>query len=791
MNSDVTVKCFQTRWKVLFTLLFLFCSVLTYAQSIHGRVVDPEGKPIAGVSVRILNEQKTTQTDELGHFESKNILNREVTIRFTALGYAAQQVSATVGNAISVTMQPSYVHLDATYVSATREDQDPVRLPISLSVIDGKTLESRSIRYLQDLSGSIPNLIMAHPGEYRNVTSIRGITTTSYSPAVATYVDGVNQFSLDTYMPFLVDVERVEILRGPQGLLYGRNAMGGVINVITKQPTNQTTGQVEVGLGDYGQQRGVLSVRTPLVKDQLFLGVTGLYQGSDGFYTNTFDQSSYDKQHLASGNYFLKYLPTDRWAITLNVKHASNRNQGAFPLVFGKEAAFEEPFKLNQNAKTTMVDESRNASLSLHYTGNNYRFTSQTAFQQNYRYYKNPIDGDFSPMDAMSIINNYGTDWNRVKVWTQEFRINGIKSDALLDWSAGASFFHQKSPTKQGTYYGADAGMMGAPFTDVTSILSNISKGMGGAVYGQLGYQWTDRLHLSAGLRADLEEIGHEAMGEFQQGQNPAVITQDWIEDKTTFFAFSPSAQVSYAWQTDLLSYFNYSRGFRAGGLSPLGSDPSEPALRGFKPEYSDMFEIGTKQNLLGGNLQWSAALFYTEVKDAQVPMLVLPDAITLTRNTGNLRSQGAEADIHWQAYKGLSFGYQIGFTHARYTDLLVAGEGENAQLKGNRPMFTPSYTSNLSVQYAFRFGSAKSQGIQLGAQWRAVGDQYFDLENQLSQDAYQLLDAQIAYDYKGYTLQAWMHNINDARYIDYGYNFGAVHLARPKTMGLSLRKAF
>ena len=495
----------------LFSLFLLLSVSSAFAQSINGRVMDIEGNGIPGVTVTLLNTQRTTQTNEQGQFVWPFRPNGEVTIRFTALGFAAQQIVIQPNTSnVEVVLQPSYIHLDATYVSASRQEMDPIRLPISISVIDGKTLENRSIRFLQDLTASIPNLYMAHPGEFRNVSSIRGITTTSYNPAVATYVDGVNQFSLDTYLPFLVDVERVEVLRGPQGMLYGRNAMGGVINVITKQPTNQVSGQVELGIGDYGQQRAALALRAPIVANQLFFGASGLYQGLDGYYTNAFDQSHYDKQHLASGNYFLKYLPNDRWAMTLNFKHASHRNQGAFPLVFGADAAFESPFVLNQNAKTTMVDETRNASLSLHYNADTYRFTSQTAYQQNHRFYKNPIDGDFSPLDAMAIINNYGKDWNRVQVWTQDFRFQNVQTQSLWNWSAGLSLFHQKSPTKQGTYYGQDAGMMGAPFADVTSILTNIGKGQGGALYGQVGYQFTPKLQASVGLRADLEEVGHE-----------------------------------------------------------------------------------------------------------------------------------------------------------------------------------------------------------------------------------------------------------------------------------------
>lgn len=121
---------------------------------------------------------------------------------------------------------------------------------------------------------------------------------------MATYIDGVNQFSLDTYIPTLFDVERIEVLRGPQGTLYGRNAMGGVINIITKQPNNASSGFADISVGNYNQQRITAGFKTPLIKDKLFFGASILSNKRDGYYTNEFTQSSYDNQNGLSGNYF-------------------------------------------------------------------------------------------------------------------------------------------------------------------------------------------------------------------------------------------------------------------------------------------------------------------------------------------------------------------------------------------------------------------------------------------------------------------------------------------------------
>ena len=246
--------------------------------------------------------------------------------------------------------------LEEVKVTAQKVTEDPQKVAAGLTVISAKKVEGYRIQNTKELTGIVPNLYSAGPGDNRNVTSIRGIATTSYDPAVATYIDGVNQFGLDTYMASLFDVERIEILRGPQGTLYGRNAMGGVINIITKQPTNFTSGFAGIDVGNYGAQRYSLGIRTALVKDKLFFGAAGQYTRQDGFYSNLFNGQHFDGQSGLGGNYYLKYLPGQDWAITLNAKHSNNRNNGAFPLASSPADAFADPFSLNQNATARMFD---------------------------------------------------------------------------------------------------------------------------------------------------------------------------------------------------------------------------------------------------------------------------------------------------------------------------------------------------------------------------------------------------------------------------------------------------
>ncbi|MFC3198618.1 TonB-dependent receptor [Parapedobacter deserti] len=783
-----------------FLSLVFFFSISTAAiaqHAIDGSVMTGDGRGIPRASVQLLNSNLATSTDEQGSFLLERVPTGTHTIRISAVGYATENRVVTVDESVALSIELSSVanRLDEAVVTAHKMESDPNDIPASLSVIGAREVEQQYMWNVMDITAVVPNMNIAHPGDNRNVTSIRGITTTSYNQAVATYVDGVNQFGLDTYIPYLHDVERIEVLRGPQGTLYGRNAMGGVINIITKQPTNELTGLVEANLGNYGQQRYLLGLRAPIVNDKLFLGVSGMYNGLDGYYTNDFDGSHYDKQHTFFGNYYLKYLPNSRWAMTLNFKHVANRNGGAFALLMGLDNAFENPYRLSQNAKTTMVDNSNNVSLAVSHFGRAINFSSQTAYQSNYRYYRDPIDADFMPLDGMSVVNNYGRDWNNVKVFTQEFKVSSAPSkDSPVSWTAGAFLFHQDAPTKQGTHFGSDAPILGEGYpVNATSILTNSAVNQGAAAFGQLGFRFGSGWEVQAGLRYDYEHAGLDALSEFRPDGGNVMITQPDTSMSAGFHAVTPSFSAKYVFNEAQHFYGSYTRGFRAGGISQLSSDPNEAALRPFDPEFSNNVEVGSKNILWGRRLQLNFAAFYTRVNNAQVPTLLLPDAITVTQNTGRMESMGLELEATARLVRHLSVWGNVAFTEAKYLDFNTADEGENVQLRGNRPVFTPTWTGYLGAQYEVFFGSANRHRVQFGAYSRFVGQQYFTVENSLGQGTYSLLNANIGYSFSGYELLLWGQNLADKRYVDYAYDFGfaAVHLGRPATYGLTVRKRF
>ncbi len=762
---------------------------------IDGTVTDSKGQSVASATIHLLNTEITVISDTSGHFSILRLASGRYTVQISAIGYTtlAQSVTVVKGeNAFGFRLVGNLLQLDAVTVTADKKEELLQNVPVSVTAISAKQVEDYRLWDIKDITGIVPNLYSGNSGDGRNVTSIRGITTTSYDPAVATYIDGVNQFSLDTYIPELSDIERIEVLRGPQGTLFGRNAMGGVINIITKQPTNTMHGFAEVDLGNYDQQRYSAGFRAPLVNDVLFVGASGMYNKRDGFYTNDFNNSSYDRQHGFTGNYYLKYLPGARWSLTANLKQQDNRNWGAFPLVNSAAQAFSQPYHLDQNAIGEMIDNTLDASLAIKHTGAAVDLTAQTSWQHNYRYYNPSVDGDFSPADAVTIINDYGHAWNNVQVFTQEIRLSSADSrTSPLSWTAGAYFFHQYEPNKQATHFGADAALVGSPETDFSSIDVTKAKNTGVAGYGQINFAVTKQLELIAGLRYDYEHRYLNVEGLYQPDGQSAIVSTPDTAAALHFGAVSPKVGVKYTLSDRNMVFATYNRGYRPGGLTQLSTDPTQPPLFPYHPEYSNNIELGIKNNWLDHKLQVNVTAFLSHVNNAQVPTLILPAAITVTRNTGKLISKGAELEASANPVKGLQIDYSFGYTDAHYQSLNLSENGAAIDLAGKKQIFTPDATSMLAPQYSVLLNAREDLRLIIRGEWYWLGRQYFDLENTISQRPYSKLNARVGVSTKHLQLFVWARNLTDTKYIEYAYDFGAVHLADPRTYGVTIKTLF
>ena len=776
----------------------ILTSFVSFSQpliTIRGNIKDERSNPVSYASVYLLNSNFFAVSDTSGNFKMRSIPEGNYTILVSAIGYATinknVQITKEAETSLSLQLMDASKQLDEVIVTAEKKEENVQAIPSSISALNAKSINDYRLWNSKDITAIVPNLYSANPGDGRNVTSIRGITSSSYDPAVTTYIDGVNQFTLDTYIPQLFDVERIEVLRGPQGTLYGRNAMGGVINIITRQPTNKPNGFLEVSAGNYGEQRYTGAIRTPIKKDKLFFGAAFLYDRLNGYYTNEYDNSNFDKQHSVGGNYYLKYLVNDQWSVAFNAKHLANRNYGSFPLAPSADAAFADPFKVNQNAVAKLVDNTFNTSLTANYSGPDFNFSTQTSYQSNYRYYATPIDGDFSPADAVTIVNNYGNKWNNIKVVTEELRFTSPASTtSRLKWTAGSYLFYQNVPNKQATHFGKDASLVGSPDSNYAIINTTKARSSGAALYAQSEYAITKRIKVVFGIRYDYQHSKEEVLGEYQPDASPVPVfeTQPDTSANVSYNAFSPKLSVAYHPLTNVDLFASYSRGYRTGGLTQLGADPSQPPLYAYKPEYSDNFELGVKNTFLENRLRANVSFFYTTITDAQVPTLVLPAAITVTKNAGSLASKGMDAELAATVLKGLEATYNFGYTDAKYTKLKLSQNGSEIDLSGNRQIFTPDVTSLLALQYNISLIPSSRLQLIIRGEWIYLGKQYFDLTNSIAQSPYNLLNTRLGLKIKHAELYFWERNMANVKYIAYGYDFGAAHLGNPRTFGFTFK---
>jgi iron complex outermembrane recepter protein len=793
-----------------FILIICISSLCTsvFSQSISGKITAKGGEGLSGTNIKILNSNLGTVSDKDGKYQFKKIPSGNVTLEISAVGFSTKtQKSVSKSNEnqeINIVLTESNAQLEEVVVSAEKIEQNAQKLPLAISTISSKQVADYRLWNIKDLTSIVPNMYTASAGDDKNFTSIRGIASSSYDQPVATYVDGVNQFRLDTYIPQLIDIERVEILRGPQGTLYGRNSMGGVINIITKQPTNKTAGFGEVNFGSFGTQRYTAGVRTPLIKDHLYVGASVMYDARDGFYTNIFDNSKFDVHNSFTGNYFLKYVASPKFSAVLNLKQYNRKNKGSFTLAPYAAALVDSvKFKVNYNAVAQDNDNTLNGSAVLNYYGNKVNITSITAYQTNDRFYEGPIDADVQlpyksqglDVNAVEVKNDAGQ--NTVSFWTQEVRLNSsANSESPLKWTLGGFYFTQNDPSSQNLIIGKDGSKFGQP-NNAKSLTNALADNNGIAFFGQATYAINEAFDLTLGLRYDSENQKLTVGSKFQQGTFTATTRSDTTAS-TSFSAFSPKANLTYKVAENQVAYISYSRGYRAGGFSQIGFDPSDAPLVAFAPEYSNNIEFGWKGTYFDNRLRANFSVFNIQVTDAQTPTLVPELGFrTATRNAGNFSSAGFESEISATIAKGLQIDWNFGMTSATYSKLalpqtvFVAGKSTKVEkdFTGNKQILTPSFTSMLAVQYSIPL----TKNIQYVArgEMRMLGKQYFDLPNKYSQDDYSLFNIRTGFSTKNYDVMFWGRNLSNTTYIAYAYSFGSATLGNPRTVGVSLSARF
>ncbi|HZZ76043.1 MAG TPA: TonB-dependent receptor, partial [Puia sp.] len=256
----------------------------------------------------------------------------------------------------------------------------------------------------------------------------------------------------------------------------------------------------------------------------------------------------------------------------------------------------------------------------------------------------------------------------------------------------------------------------------------------------------------------------------------------------TSYHALTPMLSLSYRAGENALIYASYRQGYRTGGLTQLSSDPSQPPLYPYKPEFSNNYELGWKGNYFANRFHANLAAFYNTVRDAQIPTLILPDAITVIKNAGGLTSKGFDADLEGLIVKGLQMTYHFGYTDAKYTSGKLSSNGNAVDLDGKHQLFTPDMTSMLVLEYSGALPKLIGVNGFIRGEWYYFGKQYFDLSNLQVQPSYQMLNTSVGITYSFFSISVWMRNVTNTKYIAYAYDFGASRLGDPYNYGVTMK---
>ena len=799
--------------KGLLIIFFCFIGNYIFSQNVQGTIQSPTGEGVASAYINVLNSDLRVTSDNEGRYALNLGAAGDYQIAVQAFGYASKVVTVTATEKtteVNITLDFSTTNLGEVVVSANKREEDILKVSTSITSLSAQTVENARIVGLSNLTAIVPNYLYSELGVgFQQVQSIRGIQVFSENPAVATYIDDVNNLDILANGMMFTDIERIEVLRGPQGTLFGRNAMGGVVNIITKKPTNRTEGYAELGFGNLGLVRDAAGFKTPIIKDKLFFGISGVYQRRNGYWTNdTTGTGSRDAELQGRtvggeknlyGNAFLKWLPSAKFSATLNVKGQRDwSDESGFFVSQRTTNAINNPDIINLARIGTHERNILNSALTLKYFGQGITLTSISALQN--------IGLSFSDIDFPGFYSSFydtqlGENLPPQRVLTQELRANGSLLENTVQFTAGVFGFSQKG-YEPSTNLAYEISPFEAFFLQLPAgtpmIYRNRSNNYGFAGFGELSYLLLGKLKITAGLRYDYERPEATFNGYADAFLIDGVVT-NFRPDSTAsanYSALSPKFSLNYALNNQAHVYATYTRGFRAGGVNATRLPATIPQK--FDPEYSNNYEVGFKTQTWNNRLSLSASAFWIQWNSLQFFNLVAPGTFARD-NVGDAQSVGAELEIAVIPVKGLQLDANIGVNQTEYDEFeltrsnFATGATFTIPIGGNKLSNAPAHTLFLGAQYTTNLGSKMTLTVRGEA--RNMGDFYTDIQNTIEQPSYTLLNANVIFGIGKASVSFWGQNLGNTAYLAFGApdsSFGySVRTAAPRTFGATLAVKF
>ena len=644
--------------------------------------------------------------------------------------------------------------LKEVIITAEKRELSINEIPVALSVISGKNLLNENNPDLRNLSGIVPNFYMQEGGlKLSTPLYIRGIGTVSGTPPIGLYVDGVPIFDKNAFIFDLYDIKQIEVLRGPQTTLYGRNSIIGLINIRTNPPATKFSLQAKAGVSSYNSQNYLFMANLPINK-VLYNKLSFAYNRTDGYFKNDFTGGKSNKSDSYDIRYQGNVFTDATWEIALGINYNHSFDDGyAYHAV---DSLKVHRYRVNYNA-----DASYKRDLLSTYV-NVQKYFSQTQLNWITSYSrakdKQVLDADFTYHDVFQNGKKSKQD-----LITQEINYRSSRGKKI-DWTVGTFGFYKDLKNDYLATFGTERHLLLPLDLDQVLYYNNTST-WGIAGYGQVTVKnLLPGMFVTAGIRYDYEKasLSYRDSLLFHDAEQFTGY-HDW-DEKHAYAAWLPKFSVLQKWNEQLSTYLNISKGYKAGGYNIISNKMTTQVVElEYGKESLWNYEVGAKYFSVNGRFNMNGALFYIDWKDQQIFVMEMMGPII--KNAGDARSIGAEIDLSWECLPRLVYFLSSGYSNSEYYYHLTK------EYEGNKIVMAPEFTMNTGASYTQAIKSSLFKFFTVTTSVTGFGTQYFDEANTMKQDPYFLWNIGLGISGKNIDFHVWGKNILDKSFFCYMFN--------------------
>ena len=711
-------------------------------------------------------------------------------------------------------------------VTATLREEPLQRVPVAVSVLSGKQLQTQNLNNLEDVSSVLPTVGFRTGASNKDRDIfVRGIGTTTTSPgvdpAVSTVIDGVVLARPGQATVELLDVDRIEVLRGPQGTLFGKNASAGVVNIVTSDPQQASPGYVDAayfgGGGEYRLRGGVSGA---LVPDQVFGSISALYSRYGGNVDNLATGATLNGYSRSGTHVKLLVKSSDRVRITLNADfmHSidtvptgvpSSSRQAAYPtgtatanpafaavLAASGLVPAAQNASVSQNVNSDVRDLNGGTSVVADYTGDDFTLTSVTAWRRWQNQQRQDYDQISQLTTSFPAVRDHG-DLSFYQL-SEETRMASPQG-GLIEFQAGV--FYMRTVDNE-TYQRdvAQLGMSGESLNSGTAVFG--TRGDNYSIFGEGNLKMTSGLRALLGARVVEDDLGYR----FQRVSTspvaiPAILPSFTSAGSTRDLGYTGRAGLQYEVNPDLQTYATYSRGY-SGPAYNIFFNMSAPAAQALKPETSSSYELGFKSRAANQRLQADIALFLTDFDNykANFPDVLNGALVTRLINAGRVSTRGVEVDFAYRPRDDLTLSGAAAATRARVDNFNCPAEaGPGCNINGQPLPFAPDWKLDIDAQYLVQAAGSLHWVLASDFQWQSRVQYQLTETADTRQGAYGIWNASVtlADDLRGWSVRALVKNITATNYSEYlaHGDFAGVMRWLPRDVsryaGIDIRKSF